>query len=225
MAQLLYDRQSSKKHVNAVKRHMRLCRQIEGGDKYVVEIEPYCSVLIEKQQASEQASFEKMVAYDNVVLNDTILDNLIRTLFEKTKQFDRENPGRSILIHLFPDEKMTTIIYAPLKDEPTLVEQLIVRIEALGAEHPLYAEKTDIQAKVDNCLAALDRYHTSISHFKSVRASEEIAQADLRRQYELNYFEIAKDFGKRYANRFFPVIHSGKKQLPNEETEEKELSE
>ena len=204
---------------------MRLCRQIKGGDKYVVQIESFYNVLIEKQQASEQAKFEKEGTYDDVVLNDRDLDSAVRTLFEKAKQYDRENPGCPLLIRLFPDGKVSSIIYASLKDEPTIVEQLISRIDALGKEHPLQTEKTGLHTNIDKCRAALTAYHDAIRAQKTVEALEEIAQADLRRQYEFNYLDIAKDYGKRYANRFFPAISSASKISPDEEAEELEITE
>ena len=225
MAQLLYERQSSNAHLNAVKRHMRLCRQIKGGDKYAVQIEVNYNTLIEKQQASEQAKFEKESAYDDVVLNDSDLDNTIRTLFEKAKQYDRENPGRPVLSRLFIDGKLSGIIYASLKNEPALAEQLIARLDALGEGHSLSEEKAKVQADVDKCQTALTAYQEAITAHKSVVALEEIAQADLRRQYEFNYLDIVKEFGKRFANRFFPVISSAPKITPEEETEEPEVTE
>ena len=225
MAQLLYDKQSSEAHLNAVKRHMRLCRQISGGEPYALQIEPYYQTLTEKRQASDQAKFEREAAYDLVVLNDSDLDNTLRTLFEKAKQYDRENPGRPVLTRLFIDGKLSGIIYASLKNEPQLAEQLIARLDALGEDHPLAEEKAKVQADVDKCQAALTAYQETIITHKSVVALEEIAQADLRRQYEFNYLDIAKEFGKSYANRFFPSFRSSPKITPEEDIQEPEITE
>jgi len=211
MAQLLYERQSSDTHLNAVRRHMRLCRQIKGGEQYATRIEPFVNGLDEKQKLSEKAKLDKEIAYDNVILNDNDLDNSTRTLFEKSKQYDRENPGRPVLNQIFTDGKLSTIIYAPYESEPDLAGQMLSRLAALGTDHPLSEQSTIIKADIDKCKAALTTYHDSIKLQKDAEAAEEISKSNLRRQYEFDYLDMVKEFGKNSANRFFPVIGSSGK--------------
>jgi hypothetical protein len=54
-------------------------------------------------------------------------------------------------------------------------------------------------------------YHNAITNQKSAEATEEISKSNLRRQYEFNYLDMVKEFGKGNANRFFPVIGSSGK--------------
>ncbi|WP_180327192.1 hypothetical protein [Labilibaculum manganireducens] len=42
-------------------------------------------------------------------------------------------------------------------------------------------------------------------------ANEEVAQANLRKQYEFNYLDAIKIFGKTFANRLLPQTVSKKK--------------
>ncbi|WP_153244843.1 hypothetical protein [Labilibaculum antarcticum] len=46
-----------------------------------------------------------------------------------------------------------------------------------------------------------------------VLADEEMAQADLRKQYEFNYLDAVKIFGKSFSVRLFPKAISKKKEV------------
>jgi hypothetical protein len=54
MAQLLYERQSTDTHLNAARRHMRLCRKFKGAEQYATRIETYHKDLEEKQKVTEK---------------------------------------------------------------------------------------------------------------------------------------------------------------------------
>ncbi len=220
MAQLLYEKQSTKVHLNATNRHIRLCRRSSGTEQAITAIEPFYKTLVEKQQATEEASLKREMAHDDVYHFDDILDDEVRSCFEDCKQYDRKNPGRPALNLVFPDGKFTTIINTPLDNEPDKVEQLVSRIESLGAEHPLNKLVAGLKSGIANCRAALVAYHDSITTQKSAEAVEEIAKANLRRQYEFNYLDLVKQFGKRHANRFFPVLRSNNKASNTDEAED-----
>ncbi len=219
MAQLLYDRHSTKIHLNIVKRHMRLCRQFNGTENLVSSIEPSFEALLEKEAASDRATFEKEVASDFVGLNDTNLDDKVKTCFERCKQYDRENPGRPTLLIVFPDNKYTTITRASLKLEPDLAEQMVARLESLGADHSLNELAAGIKEGISKCREALSDYHQSIRLLKGAEADEEIAKSNLRRQYEFNYYDSIKLFGKNFAERLFPVISTSSRKKTNDQEE------
>ena len=217
IAQLLYERQSTDLHLNAAHRHMRLCRQIKGGEPYATRMEPYVNELTEKQKITGKAKLDKEIAYDDVILNDNDLDNTIRTLSEKCKQYDRENPGRPVLNQLFTDGKPSTIIYAHVENEPDLADQLLTRLAALGANHVLNEQSQVIKTNIEKCRAALVVYHNAIKIQKDAEAAEEISKSNLRRQYEFNFLDLSKEFGKSAANRLFPVISSSNRTSTDEE--------
>lgn len=85
-----------------------------------------------------------------------------------------------------------------------LVEQLAVRIESLGEEHALNTVAADLRDKAEVSRAANTTYLEAIRSQKVAEADEEIAQANLRRQYELNYLEARKTLGRAIAERLFP---------------------
>jgi len=216
MAQLLYERQSTDIQLNATRRHMRLCRQIKGGETYAARIETYQKDLEEKQKITDKARLEKESAYDDVILNDKDLDNSIRTLYEKCKQYDRDNTGRPVLNQLFTDGKLSTIIYAHVENEPDMADQLLARLAALGANHVLNEQSPAIKASIDKCRTVLVVYHNAIKLQKDAEAAEEISKSNLRRQYEFNYLDLSKELGKNAANRLFPVISSSSRTSPDE---------
>jgi len=206
MAQLLYDRQSTAVHLSACGRHIRLCRQVPGTETLVAAIEPLFLALQGKQAQTRQTLWDRQAAYDSVQLADALLDDKVRTLFERGKQYDRENPGRPVVMQLFPDEKFSTVVNAPLVKEPDLVEQLKQRLENLGADHPLYPLAEPLGQAVAAVRNALAAYQNAITTLKSKEAEEEIAQANLRRQFEFNYYDAMRLFGKNFAQRLFPVF-------------------
>ena len=202
MAQLLYEKQSTKVHLNATRRHMRLCRRASGAEEAITAIEVYYQALTEKQKATEEAEVNREMTLDDVYHFDDILDDDVISCHEDCKKYDRKNPGRSVLLQLFPDGKYTSITKTRLSDEPDKAGQLVSRIEALAADHPLNNFVETLNANIANCRNALAIYHQSITAEKSAKAEESIAKANLRRQYEFNYLDLAKKFGKRHASRF-----------------------
>ena len=220
MAQLLYERHSTATHLSVAKRHMRLCRQFKGTENLVSSIEPIFEILQEKETASRQATFEKEAASDFAGLNDNNLDDKIKTCFERCKQYDRENPGRPVLLVVFPDNKHTTITRASLDSEPDMAEQMVARLDSLGAEHPLKELSAGIKESITKCREALLAYNETLRLLKGAEAEEKIAKSNLRKQYEFNYYDSVKLFGKIFAERLFPPINGASKKKSNGEDEE-----
>ena len=208
MAQLLYDRHSTKIHLSIVRRHKRLCRQIPGAEALITAIDPFHNDLLEKQSATWEAEENKEGAYDDVQFHDRNLDDRVRSVYEKGKQYGRENPGRPVLKLIFPDGKFSGITNAPLREEPDEVAQLVTRIEALGADHELHAHVAYLNEGIEKCRQALEAYYEAIKQQKLKEAAEEISKSNLGRQYEFNYLDAVKKFGRNFANRLFPVINN-----------------
>ena len=220
MAQLLYERHSTHVHLNSTKRHMRLCRQVNGTEALITAIELPYNELLEKQKATKLAKENREVAYDDVLFHDNILDDKVRSCFDRCKNYDRDNPGRSVLKLVFPDGKFSGIVNAPLDKEPDKVSEIVARIKSLGADHELNDLVAYLQEGIDNCHNALAVYHTTIKEQKAAEALEDIAKSNLARQYEFNYLDAVKKFGRGFTNRLFPVIYSSPKNDVEENDEE-----
>lgn len=122
MARMLNDRESTERHLDSTRRHIRLCKQVKGAEPFAAAIEPAYQELLQKQAAT-RAKFEaKQYALDDLILRDAGLDDGVRTAFEKAAQFDRENPGAQVLLKIFPDGRFSEITRAGRAKEPDIVD-------------------------------------------------------------------------------------------------------
>jgi hypothetical protein len=187
-------------------RHIRLSRQMKGTDDLIAAIDPYRVALLSRKSWTETAAENKTAGYDLLVLTDALLDDKVRNLSDDCKQYDRNNPGRPVFNVIFPEGNITSIIRIKMEEEPEAVNALIKRVESLGADHLVAKHGALLQTAVANSNKVIADYKATIDALKSDEALEEIAKTNLIRQYELNYYEALKKFGKIYANRLFPTI-------------------
>jgi hypothetical protein len=117
MARLLYKQDSTALHIRLTRRHIRLCGQVNGGAPYVQAIQPELDNLSQKLQALSAAEEISENSYDDLVLKDSYLDDAVRTLFERTRQYDRENRS-GVSVRLFPDLTFSDIVNMPYSEEP-----------------------------------------------------------------------------------------------------------
>jgi len=218
MAKRLNDSMSSEVHINNSLRHSRRCKQTKGAVELANAIDP---VITELETKSIETKNEKLLqdnAYDDLVFNSGGLDDRIRTISGLAKQYDRENPGRPVHKLLFPDGGYSAILRFSFSKKADAAEEIKERIKSLGEEHKLFAQITPLEesiAKVRTSLSALQQAKTNV---RTAVANEEVAQANLRKQYEFNYLDAIKMFGKTFANRLFPQTVSKKKIEEVEET-------
>jgi len=208
MAKLLNDKMSSQTHISNSNRHIRLSNQTQGAESLSTAIAPKVNLLKEKNAATLAQKENKDAAYDNLVFKDAVLDDVIRNVSDSAKQFDRMNPGRPIYTQLFPDGKYSTIVRASFTKELGMSMQLKERLTALGDTHQLYANVAPLTAAANDVQAALQKLEEEENKVKVAVANEELAQAELRKQYEYNYLDAAKMFGKKFADRLFPKTAS-----------------
>ena len=204
MAKLINYKDSTNKHLNYANRHIRLCRQVPGADKYVTVIQPYVDELTLKHTETLEKKMLRNAAYDDMVLADMLLDNAVRTSFEKCKQYDRENPGNSVLLQIFPEGTYGDIIKMPMTKEPNEVEKTAVHFENLGESHTLYGQASVLRELINAVNNAVNAYNESIRQLKISEAEEEISKETVRRQYEVNYLDARKELGRVNAEMIFP---------------------
>jgi hypothetical protein len=207
MARMLADRDSSALHLNQARRHERLARRYRQ-DGYATSIRSVIDALQNKADNSAAKELERQGATDDVAAADADLDDAIRSLYNSAEISERENPGSGVLMKLFPEGGFTAITSISTIQEPAAADALAIRLEDLGGTHALapHAQKIrTLATAVRNSFTALE---TAIRTLKAAEAEEEIAQAALRRQYELNYLEARKQLGRPLAERLFPVTRS-----------------
>jgi hypothetical protein len=217
MARMLNTRMSSESILNNAGRHQRLCKQVVGAEQLATAIQPVVDKLKEKHVLSLTALDDKGTAYDNVVLKDTILDDVIRDISDAAKQYDRKNVGRGIYTSLFPDGKTTSITNVSYSQEPIETDKFLSRFDKFEEGNSLLAHKEPLTAAIADLRTMLSAYELAINKEKMALEVESSAQDDVIRQYEFNYLDAAKLFGKKYANRLFPKTPKYKKKEVAEE--------
>ena len=204
MAKLMNDGMSSQAHISNANRHSRLCKQNKGAEVLDKAIAPKISILKEKNAETLSLKETRDAAYDDLVFNDGVLDDSIRNLADAARQYDRNNPGRPVFQTLFPDGKYSNIVRASFAKEADMAEQIAERLKSLGEEHPLAVHLEPLTTAIANVRTCLNNLQEANTNVKMAVANEELAQAELRKQYEFNYLDAVKMFGKKYANRLFP---------------------
>lgn len=217
MARMMYERDSSLKNLNIARRHARLCKQTPGGEKYAAAIRPYREALEEKARLVRLAAEAREDAYDDIMVADVNLDNGIRTLFEQCKQHDRQASG-NVLATIFPNQRFTDITSLHFTREPDVADQLAARLESLPADIALRGEASKVRELTTLVRQTIERYNTTIRLLKEAEAGEDIAKAQLCRQYEYNYLDARRELGQGNAEKLFPVLESGRTVADTSET-------
>jgi hypothetical protein len=220
MAGKLNDSMSSEVHINHSLRHARRCKQTNGAIEFANKIDPFIAELDAKHLETKKEKLLQDNAYDDLVFNEGGLDDRIRTISDLAKQHDRENPANSIYKLLFPTGGYSAILRYSFTKKADAAEEIKERIKSLGSEHSLAAQIAPLEdniAKVRTSVSTLQQAKTTV---RSAVANEEVAQANLRKQYEHNYLDATKMFGKTFANRLFPQTTSKKKIEEIEEASE-----
>ncbi len=226
MARLLYERVSTRKHLSATRRHMRLCRQFNGTQFLVDQLQlPYNSVK-DKHAATRNKQEQREDRYDDLLIADNQLDDQVRLVFRRCEEHDRATPAAAVMPRVFPEGKFGHIVNISLQEEPDTVERLALRIETLGKEHTLFPLAAQLRKQVAASRKAIKAYEDVIKQLKSCEADEEIAQATLRRQYENNYLDARKQLGKIRAERLFPKLNNTNRstQLVEEDESDEEMA-
>ncbi len=208
MAQLLYSRDSSQRHMSATRRHLRLCKQVKNTQALVKQITPAFDLLSEKEQAFQEKQILREDRYDDMLLADTQLDDSVRNLFGRCQEHERAHLGENTLLQIFPEGTFSQIVNMNREKEPAEVEKIAIRLENLGDKHPLYVFAAELRQKVEGARKAIRAYRESVQVVKVAETECEMARADLRRQYENNYLDARKLMGKTVAERLFPKINN-----------------
>ncbi|MEK6480543.1 hypothetical protein WJR50_23570 [Catalinimonas sp. 4WD22] len=220
MAQLLYERDGTRKHLSATRRHMRLCRQYQGTQFLIDQIQLPYNALRDKHESTLKKLEEREDRYDDLLTADNQLDDQVRLVFRRCEEHDRASPAQAIMNQIFPEGKFGHIVNMNLQEEPDMVERLAMRLENLGDSHELYPLAAELRNRVTASRKAIKGYEDMIKQVKMAEAEEEIAQATLRRLYENNYLDARKQLGKIRAERLFPKLSNSARTVQTMEDEE-----
>jgi len=216
MPTLLRDKMSSEAHINNSERHVRLCQQTQGTESLIANIHSKIADLQVKMQNRTDKVKARYSAYDGIVFKDGMLDDCIKDLAGSAKQYDRNHPGRPIFNRLFPDGRPSSITEASFKKELNKAEQLGVRLQLVSGGTSLESYNVILTDAIEASRQAILDHQSTITEEKLAITAEEMAQRELRQQYEFNSLDAAKLFGKNFANRLFPNFANKKKRLVEE---------
>lgn len=209
---------------DATERHIRLCNQTPNAEKYKAVIEPLYSDFEGKKAKLKETQKEVSYAQDTVWLYDGALDNSLRDLSGRAKEYDRNNPGSNTAVLLFPGGNVSSIVTMPDKDEPDAAHGIAQKVIALGESHELYPYAAKIENAVANCRTALAQQIAAIQNQGDAKTALSISKITLVRQYNANYFAAANDVDKSFAEKLFPRLRPNKKKKGDTEADNEEES-
>lgn len=206
MAQMLRDADSSEKHLSITRRHKRLCKSIKGAEFLALAIEPHYNRQIAAFANKQKAIESEEDAQDDRDLIGRDGADVLRTISERAKQHDRDNPGDNAFGRLYPEGGYSDFIASNGTTSAANCRLIAARIKDLGANHPLSDLATDAEARAVAIENGQKGFDDALRARKLAEADDELAQAALRRAYEENWLDAQKKLGKTMAERLFPRL-------------------
>ena len=214
---MIYLKHSSDRMLSFVRRHIRLCKQVANDANLIAQIQPAFDDLSAKNTALQEKVQNRENVYDDQLLADHILDDTVRNLYGKCKEYDRNNTGMPVLMKIFPDEKFGDIINMPFAREVLETENIVMRLQGLGEQHTLFPQAEELHSKGQAVAQAISNYNDAVREEKMAEAEVEISKEQLVRAYEVNYLDARKTYGKENAEKLFPKIDNSSKVTVEEE--------
>lgn len=211
MAQLLASRYSVERCLGIVRRHQRLCKQVVNDTTLVSQIEPMMELCKSKEKLRKGKNEAREDAYDDLILSKKSLEDEIRSIFSSCQQYDRDHPGALTLEKIFPAGKFSNIFRLPFDRELAEVDKILLRLKGLGEEHSLFSNSSKIKLKSAAMAKALEGHLEFVRIEKLAWTEVVISREALIRQYEFNYFDARRKYGKSMCEKLFPMINKHKR--------------
>jgi hypothetical protein len=202
-------------------RSCRLCGQAgNGSQKYSTRIAQARETLEQRQKTAEAKAFERVLAYDAMIAADNTLDDAVRSAFEACKTYERNNNFTPVVEKAFPGGIFTPIVRAPREKQADLVRQVIACLRQLEPENSdLSRIASDLETALQPAVAALESLEQKGHEAFEAEALEKLGKKEFVETYTAIYHEAYSDLGRKRANKLFPVIWNGKKQvMPDQKT-------
>jgi hypothetical protein len=196
---------------------VRLCAQVPGTEFLSNPIKVLITDVETKISAKKVAVEEKETCYDIIGFRDAMMDNAIRTIASRAKDYDLNTPGSNAYRTIFP-ENTTDIINLNPAEEVSEVSKVVTRIKSLGETHPIYPLITTLTESAAQVDIAIKAHLDAITAVGAADAQLQLAKTALIRQYLSNMFDAEKRFGRKTADRLFPRIINSKNDDSDDET-------
>jgi hypothetical protein len=193
---------------------MHLCSQTPNATKYLNLIKPFYDDFELQWDSYKTAVKATRFALDLIKLKNGNLDDDLRDVMGRAKEFDRKNPGANIADMLFPDG-LSVVVAMPDKKEPLEAAAISTKLISLGTTHVLYPFAATIDAAITACDNSFENMLAATKAEGNALTALVIAKLKLIKQYNQNYFIAAGDYDKAYAEKLFPDIRPSKTVDPN----------
>jgi len=218
MAQMLSHKDSAAKVKRAVRRHLRLARR-SGDEKAIAVAERITKPLVVLEEATTAAA--KAVeaaedAFDDWNQDDARLDQLVRRLNLRCRDWDLTHSGARTVELVFGDMTPSEITYAPRHKEPELVAKLLVRARQLPEDHPAVPLLGDLERATQASRRAQQAYVDAQQRVAAASAEVQMAKAVLIRAYRDNFIDIERACGVEVAEEAFPTLRRYRKMREEE---------
>ena len=207
MAQMLRDEDSTDRHLSVTRRHLRRCRKMRGAEGLVEHLTPFRNGLQEHQTQTEARADALEDAQDDLELAGLESADLVRTVAGRAEEYDRQNPGDLALIRVIPSGRFGDLIRSDGSVDPTDLDTMATAITKFPPEHPLLPFGAQLTDQATTYRASDQAAKEARRQLRLAQTEEELAQADLRREYETNYLEARKLF-RGFVERLFPKFRS-----------------
>lgn len=206
MAEMLRDADSTEKHIAVVWRHMRLCTLVKGAAKFRVNITPAYEKLVQCETESKKAVEAQENARDTLTVRGYEAADLLRDISDLARLADREAAGSPVSPQIYKEGGFGVFLNSQGICSAASARTVAQRIESLGPGHSLAPKKDELYAAEAAIVAAEQALEAAVREKGMKHVEEELAQAALRKAYEVNALDSRKELGKRVAERLFPPI-------------------
>lgn len=218
MAQMLLQRDSATKVKRAVRRHLRLVRRTADEKAIAVaeRIVKPLAALDEAMGAAAKAVEAAEDAYDDWSQDDARLDQLVRRLHLRCREWDATHSGARTAEIVFGGLAPSEITYAPRQKEVELVTKMLVRARELPGEHPAVPLLQDLARAAEASRDSQRAYVDAQQRVAGASAAVEIAKAAVVHAYRDIFIDIERASGSEVAESCFPVLRKPRKMREEE---------
>lgn len=227
MAQMLSKNDSPNKVRRAVRRHLRLARRHPDTEAKTIaqRIVAPLSALDEALAKAASATDAAEDAFDDWNQEDHLLDQQVRKLSFRCREWDATRPGDQTLARVFGGMAASEVTRAPRHKQPDIVAKMVVRGRELPGGHSGLELLEDLERLAHASRNAHRAYLDAEQHVGAAGAAVAMARLVVVRAYRDNYIDIERASGAEVAEACFPILRRTRKSTVEERELPPELGE
>lgn len=218
MAQMLSKNDSAIRVRRAVRRHLRLSRRHPDAEAKTIaqRIVAPMSGLEEALAKAVSAADAAEDAFDDWNQEDHLLDQQVRKLSFRCREWDASRPGDQTLARVFGGMTATEVIRAPRHKQPDIVAKIVVRGRELPVGHSGLELLEGLERRAHGSRKAHREYLDAEQCVGAANAAVDMARLVVVRAYRDNYIDIERASGAEVAEACFPILRRTRKSVAEE---------